>query len=50
MTWNWVNVKAGEDLGGVEEGETVNKIYCMKKIFSIKKNNGFKIHTHKELP
>lgn len=49
MTWNWVNVKAEEDLGGVEEGETMIKIYCIKNIFN-KKNNGYKTHTHKELP
>lgn len=50
MTWNWVNVKAGEDLGGVEEGETVNKIYCMKKIFSIKKIMVLKLtHTKNSL-
>jgi hypothetical protein len=36
----------GKELGGVEEGETVIRIYCMKTIFLIKeKKINKKIHS-----
>ena len=39
MAWNGVGEEVGEELGGVGKGETVIRIYYVKKYFQLKNNN-----------
>jgi hypothetical protein len=39
VAWNGVGEEVGEELGGVGKGETVIRIYYVKKYFQLKNNN-----------